>query len=1195
MIRKAWVRIVFAIAGLLALAVLIWFAGPLIAFADVRPFDHVWPRVSLIALTFAIAASTVLLRWWRRKEASAALERSLVNQDESEGDAVVLQQAMKDALATLRQVKKKGGDYLYDMPWYIIIGPPGVGKTTALVNSGLKFPLARSGTPKAVTGIGGTRYCDWWFSEEAVLIDTAGRYTTQDTDSKTDHKSWLSFLELLRKNRPKQPINGVLVAISLEDLITANTGEIAAHADAIRKRLNELHEHLKIDFPVYVLLTKADLVAGFMEYFGSLTETDRRRVWGHTFQTGDRSKNMLGDAAAEYDALLEQLSVQLLDRLQNEAAPSARVAIFGFTSQMAMLKNSVIGFLNHVFEPTRYQTSIALRGFYFTSGTQKGTPIDQLISKLEKNFGLQEMAHAIYSGKGKSFFLTDLLQKVVLGEAGWVSVNRAEIHRAITLKAAALGAISAVAVLIGALWYISFNRNRELIHATSNAIAEYRTIAAPVLRETAVSDRNFVKVLPLLHKLRYLPVGYAFRSEAEPVTARYGLSQRDRLQSASETAYQAALERIFRARLIFRLEEQLEGNVNNPAFIYEALKVYLMVGGQAPVDRDLVSAWMRGDWAENLFPGAANMRGRQALEEHLVAMFDLADGREQSFPLNTALIEDCQRTLARMSVADRAYELLKSQARSNSYRDWIVAKRGGADVGLVFEGVGGTDLDSVRVPVFYTYDGFHSSFMDQLTSIGQKIEQERWVLGDAGQQTPLLNQYDHLYQDLLQLYTRDFIAAWQQALRRLKLRPLTADKPRYVALSAAGAATSPIKQLIESIRAETQLTRERPPSKQRASVESKGLLGTLVGSATTAIDKSAGIITGKPVLPEGSVQNGLLGSGAGQAPGATIETQFKSFHVLVEGEGGRQPIDALLQNLREINETLAITAPDPSQVSEARDTLVKQVAALRANGSRFPSPFDQMIRTLASEFEGDAATATIADLQQALADQVTRVCQQILTNRYPFVKGIEREVPLADFARLFAPNGIMDKFFGEKLAPYADQSQARWVWRADNSVARNLSPVTLRQFQQASEIREAFFPNGGNLPSFTMSVTPLTMSGEAAGARLEINGTAVVGKQGVNAPTSVNWPGGGISRSAITIGGSGIFRGFFQQPAVVEKQGTWSFFKLLELGTVSRQGDSVIASFVVDGREVTYQFNVGSLMNPLLLEGLRDFRCPQGI
>src|SRR5690606_20996561 len=231
--------------------------------------------------------------------------------------------------------------------------------------------------------------------------------------------------------------------------------------------------------------------------------------------------------------------------------------------------------------------------------------------------------------------------------------------RARVMRAAAFGVIAAAAIAAGALWWLSYSKNRDLIAFSGNAVAEYREIAAPVLRETTVVERDFGKILPLLHKLRYMPAGYAQRDEATPLAATFGLSQRERLQSASETAYHVALERMLRSRLIFRLEEQLEANLNNPSFLYEALKVYLMIGGQAPTDADFVLAWMRRDWADNLFPGAANARGREALEEHLLAMLELETG-EATIALNNALIEDAQRTLARMSLSERAYELLKS-------------------------------------------------------------------------------------------------------------------------------------------------------------------------------------------------------------------------------------------------------------------------------------------------------------------------------------------------------------------------------------------------------------------------------------------------------------------------------------------------------------------------------------------------------
>src|SRR5215469_13954491 len=138
------------------------------------------------------------------------------------------------------QQSRKSRTSLYDLPWYIIIGPPGAGKTTALANSGLRFPLARDGKDAKLAGVGGTRNCDWWFTDQAILLDTAGRYTTQDSDQASDAAGWREFLGLLRRYRGRRPINGVLLALSVPDLITQSDAARSAHVTAIRARLEEL-------------------------------------------------------------------------------------------------------------------------------------------------------------------------------------------------------------------------------------------------------------------------------------------------------------------------------------------------------------------------------------------------------------------------------------------------------------------------------------------------------------------------------------------------------------------------------------------------------------------------------------------------------------------------------------------------------------------------------------------------------------------------------------------------------------------------------------------------------------------------------------------------------------------------------------------------------------------------------------------
>ena len=325
----AWIWIGLTVLGTIVFSALVWFAGPIISIGDVEPFESVWVRLTIVLILWIIVVAVIAWRIVKRRRAAAKLEQALTEPVADETDAPVLAEKMRDALATLKSSSKNGANTLYDLPWYLIIGPPGAGKTTALINSGLKFPLANDTAARAIQGVGGTRYCDWWFTDEAVLIDTAGRYTTQDSDAKIDRKSWLAFLDMLRSNRPRQPINGVLVAISIEDVLKLSLAEVNAHADAIRKRLTELNDELKVDFPVYAVFTKMDLIVGFTQYFADLDETKRRAVWGATFQTADKKANNVVNVPAEIDLLVQRLSERMPERLQEEPDLRSRAILFG--------------------------------------------------------------------------------------------------------------------------------------------------------------------------------------------------------------------------------------------------------------------------------------------------------------------------------------------------------------------------------------------------------------------------------------------------------------------------------------------------------------------------------------------------------------------------------------------------------------------------------------------------------------------------------------------------------------------------------------------------------------------------------------------------------------------------------------------------------------------------------------------------
>jgi type IV/VI secretion system ImpK/VasF family protein len=309
-----------------------------------------------------------------------------------------------------------------ELPWYLLIGAPGSGKTTALLQAGLRFPL---GDPLQDDGEGtllrvrGTHNCDWWFTDEAMLLDTAGRYATDDPEA--DRAAWLGLLDLLKLNRQRQPLNGAIVTLSVYDLVHWDEGEIERYAEQVRERVTELQQRLGMRVPLYLLVTKADLLAGFGEFFSGLDAEQRAQVWGVTF---DRSevhadpRRLVQRFEEEFDHLERRLYGILPARLHEERDLQRRGAIYRFPQQLRGVRPLIAVFLDVAFGSAWTGERPLLRGIYLTSGTQEGSPIDRVVATLSRSFNLERKVQPPTVGTGKSFFLRRLLRDVIFAEAG---------------------------------------------------------------------------------------------------------------------------------------------------------------------------------------------------------------------------------------------------------------------------------------------------------------------------------------------------------------------------------------------------------------------------------------------------------------------------------------------------------------------------------------------------------------------------------------------------------------------------------------------------------------------------------------------------------------------------------------------------------------------------------------------------------
>ncbi len=754
------------------LAGLVWVFGPLLP-----PLEPVLPRIIAVqALVVAWALANALLDW-RRRAREKALATGLTT-----GEADAVSQTLARALAL---AGKGGRASLAELPWYAIIGPPGAGKTTALLNAGLAFTVGEQMGRAAIAGVGGTRLCEWWFTRDAVVIDTAGRYTTQDSNAAVDRAGWEAFLDLLKRTRPRQPLNGLIVAIGLPDVVDASAAERDAHAAAIARRVAELEQRFGLRLPVYVLLTKADLLAGFSEFFDDLDAEGRAQVWGETFAldgallTPDRCTAMLR-------GLVTRLNTRLLPRLQAEQRTERRGAILGFSTQVASLERPLGAFLTAAFADTR-----TLRGVYLTSGTQEGTPIDRLTGAMARAFGIdQARAAALRPERGRSYFLARLLRGVIFNEAMLVREAPRARRRRAALRVAAFAVVLLAALGGAGAMAVSQRTAERQVAAAASALAQYDA-AAQAFPLDPVTDGDLRGLAGLLDRAEALRTG-------APDQAGLGLDQAGKLQAGAAETYGHALRYGLLPRLLWRLETQMRGDLARPDALYQVTRIYLMLGGLGPLDRQQVVAWMTADWAAT-WPGDDDAALRTSLLHHLDRL--LAEPLP-AVALDGPLVAQARAAFDRVTPAQRVYDGLRASAPALALPPWRPSDVLGLTGAQIFARASGKPLTE-GIPGLYTAAAFQSVLLPGVASAAAQVGSENWVLGRpaafGAAELAALNA------SVTALYLADFTARWDAMLADLNIAPVTSLPQAAQSLYILSSPESPLRTAVRSIGAQLAL------------------------------------------------------------------------------------------------------------------------------------------------------------------------------------------------------------------------------------------------------------------------------------------------------------------------------------------------------------------------------------------------------
>jgi type VI secretion system protein ImpL len=1144
--------------------------------------------IALIAtIVFALVVVTVLVvRRLRANGRAAALEKELLRQagahaeharPDRRAEILQLQAQMKGAIEALKKSKlgmRGGQSALYALPWYVIVGPPASGKTTALEQSGLPFVGASGGAPK-VRGTAGTKNCDWWFSKDAILLDTAGRFAINEDDP----EEWFAFLDTVKKFRAERPLDGVIVAMSLAELMSASDSQIEELAAKLRARIEEVLTRFEMVLPVYVMFTKADLVAGFVEYWSDLGKQQRGQVWGATFLIDDeRLAEPQAAFDGEFDTLTEALHARLIDRLPNERMPEARARTLQFPVEFQSLKPVLGRFIDELCRPNPYQDAPIVRGFYFTSGTQVGRPLDRVLSGMVQGFNLRlNFKGDRAPGPTHSYFVTDLFKTVIFPDRNLAMRSSSRIRRRVRKQiyymAAAL--LAMLAVIIPAIF--SYLDNSDLVNATGKQVSDVLKLgrekgqgAVTTSLDPLLSRTQELEKAKASFSIPWYWGSYSAGALLEPVHGFYV----DRLRTVIEGPVKDQLVADVRS-----VGDLVRADSQNFMASYNDVRLYVMLLQPEHLVPEWAAEKLAAEWVRaaridgDLDPAQLQIHARYYVDA-------LAADHTLAWKADDAALSAARGRLLRQPLEELQYQwLLSSIGGVPPIRPEQIFT-GGSIAYMTTRG------GSVEVPGPYTRAGWQKAKI-ALDSEDSTLVMEPWVLGEA----PSGDNAKGANADRLKnIYFQRYVRAWWDFLGGINVQAPTDVRTAVEEIRVLADAEGPYVRLFRAISDNGKLDMSPPSLVGKALAKGSslvsGALDKMKGTAGMAVD--AGAAKEKKEKTESPVERQLkplikFGFGDGTPGAPTGLSQYLSQLSGLEVSLG-QLADSRGEPTLQFQDELARTASVVERLLGGFDPATRNLA----------EPL--LMNPIRGSRAGVAGTAYTA-LGDKWKAEVWDYYNTKIAPRYPFTRTAPDDVAIAEFGEFFKPTaGVLWQFFDKNLTDRIVRAGSAFMTKP----SADPIPLTggfLDCLSKAQDITDAVFGAGAE-PSVPFSIKLEPAGAEVSEVTFTVDGQQIVYRNEPERWFPMQWPGKGATRGAtLQVKGAG----FTDQ---IPRNGDFGFFRLLEVGNVKAVAATrdaaitLVASYAptrANQPPTTLSFRPSKSMHPLGQGFFARLKCPSVI
>ncbi|EPJ8753349.1 MAG: type VI secretion system membrane subunit TssM [Pseudomonas putida] len=1160
--------------GALLMLVAIWWLGPQWMWREQQPLASVAHR-SVASLVLVLVPLLCWLVVVRRRLRRLQAERRQARAVELDG-ALPFMQAQEKALSQglERYLDNAGGRRaLYRLPWYLVLGDETSGKTSFIDHTDQRFTLTRIDQAQARgrQAEAPAYPVGWWVSDDAVIIDPPGIFISQKPPAGsaandpseagpfaalgTEARLWEHLLSWLVRNRSQRALNGVLLVVDLPALLHGKPDQRVALAHGLRTRLYEVSTQLGSRLPLYVVLTKFDLLDGFDQFYGKLPAAKRESLLGFTFKLDavESFDAWLDEYDEHYGQLLATLNEQVIDRLDvlGKTAPCGR--LFSLQAQLVGLRPILLAFLREALASDRFTTPPLVRGVYWSSVVQHGDMSNAFVREAAQPYKTKlPLREGKAQGKALVYFIQQAFRRVIYQEAGLAgdNVRVARSKRQLLWIGSGVGLL-AFSIAI-ASWQRYFDINSSKAASMFAKTQEYSRHEVDLRLDP--TGRN---LLEPLDQIRDAVAVFGDYRAAWLGVADFGLYQGRNIGPLVDEAYLSLLSRRFLPALASGVIDAMNAAPSGSEQQMAALRVYRMIEDRDSRRPEWVEDWMARHW-QRAFPGQGQLQ--RDLMQHLKYALAYAD---TDLPQYRQRVSEVQQALRKLPLPQRVYAGLKQQAQEQLHSGLDLRHQVGPAFDVVYQPSSGASQGEkeVLLAAMLTAKGFREYFEPRSQRFAEMAMVDQWALGERSQLDYSDVDRNALTERLHNLYSADYIDSWRRALNAFTVADFRDLDHGVTVLQQLTGPAAPLQRLLDTVRDNTSLA-------SPAGVEITGELNTL---------RSA---TGKPEQQQAlAIQRAFAGLGAmlqatGEKPSYYDETLGAVAAVLDYAKAVQDSPDRGKAALQAVHQRFAMTGHDP-------------IGTLQRIATGLPEPINHQVRKLADQTAQVLNVEALRELERRWDAEVYSFFQQRLAGRYPFMVKAP-DASLDDFEAFFGPKGRLQQFHDQYLEVFLKENlEALQSAQHGQSLIR---ADVIEQLELADRIRETFFDQRGKL-SVQFSIEPLGLSANQRTSLLDLDGQLISYTHGPSQITGIVWPNtlGQQVRSNLTLlrqnGNSSL-----------EYRGPWSMFRLLSRGSLNgRTPTSVDLSFRTGDGVMRYRLNAEKAFNPITQQPFKSFRLPRGL